>query len=91
MYKDAGAIPMDRKITARIDLESVKTVKDVELGEEVEITIKGKVCCMRGVEQSMWTDEDGKEHKSTYPGSLEIEISKIKVYSSSEFDDMEDD
>lgn len=80
-----------QKITARIDLESVKSVKDVELGEEVVITVKGKVHSMRGTEQSMWTDEKGKEHKSTYPGSLEVEISKLSVVTPGEYDGMEDD
>lgn len=78
------------RITARIDLESVKTVKDVELGEMVEITIKGKVCSMRGGEESMYKDEKGKTHKSKYPGTLEVELSSLKVNSPGEFDGMED-
>jgi hypothetical protein len=78
------------RITARIDLESIKTVKEVELGETISVTIRGKVCSMRGGEESMYKDEKGKTHKSKYPGTLELEIASLTVVSPGEFDGMED-
>lgn len=92
MNKLAEAVPMDSKprITARVDLESVRAVKDVELGEVVELRIRGKVCSMRGPEESLYKDSKGKEVKSTYPGTLEVEISKLEVGSPGEFDGLDD-
>lgn len=85
-------VPMDskRKITARVDLESVREVKDVALGEMVELRIRGKVCSMRGPEESLYKDQKGKEVKSLYPGTLEVEISKLEVSSPGEFDGLDD-
>lgn len=83
--------PSKRRITARIDLASVKDVQDVELGETIEVVVTGKVCCLRGPSQEMWTNSKGKDVKETYPGTLELEIEGIKVAEVGTFDAMEED
>ncbi len=87
----------NRKITARIDLEKVNLVNDVELGANVEIKIVGKVSMLRGPEKGTRPKYDkegsptGKEIAYTYPGCLEVEISKISVDGYGDFSGMEDD
>lgn len=85
------ARPMDRKLCARIDLTNSKVVGGVELGEEVTVTVTGKVKALRGPDQHLY-DKYGKSgkvvgtEKEVYPGSLEVEISSISVEGKSEFD-----
>lgn len=81
----------ERKITARFDLQKVKTVNEVNLGDTVSVLVRGKVTSMRGPEESLHKDSKGKEHKSTYPGTLEVEIAKIEISADGEFDGMGDD
>lgn len=87
--KDCGvAVPMDRTPSARIDLEKVKTVSEVSLGDVVEVRITGKVTRMCGPSEELWKDEKGKDKKHTYPGTLEIEMDKIEVASPGDFEEM---
>lgn len=85
-------IPMydSKKIKARFDLKKFTSAGDVSLGDEVEITVRGKVVNLRGPEESMYEDHKGKTKTSTYPGSMEIDVSTMKVVSKGEFGDSED-
>lgn len=92
-YCDVGCSPMisERKLCARVDIDKVKKVNDVNLGDEITLVVKGKVTNLRGPEENLYTNEKGKETKSTYPGSMEIEIDEMKVMSVGVFDGMEED
>lgn len=84
-----------RKMCARIDLRKYSDAKDVELGDDIEIVVKGKVKSLRGPEEGYYgsISAKGKEGKEKYshPGSMEIEITTMKVLTSSEYAGMEDD
>jgi len=84
----AVGISMDRTPSARIDLEKVKTVSDVSLGDVVEVRIKGKVTRMSGPSEELWKDEKGKDKKHSYPGTLEIEMDKFEVAAPGDFEEM---
>lgn len=92
-YDTAGCVPMydERKLCARVDIDKVKKVNDVNLGDEVTLVVTGKVTNLRGPEENLYKDGKGKERKSTYPGSMEIEISEMKVSAVGEFDGLEED
>jgi hypothetical protein len=79
--------------TVRVDIDKVKQVNDVNLGDTVTLVVKGKVKSMRGPEESLWKDSKGKEKKSTYPGSIEIEIDEMRIGAEGQFDGLleEDD
>jgi len=84
------------KLCARIDLTKVAMVKDVELGSTVDVVITGKVKSMRGPEEGLregysTNGKRTKEEKYVYPGTLEIEISEVKIKSIGEFDGLGDD
>lgn len=81
----------DKTLTARVDIDKVRKVNDVNLGDTVTLTIKGKVRSMRGPDESVYKNDKGKEIKSVYPGSLEIEISDMRIGSVGEFDGLEED
>lgn len=77
---------------ARIDLKTFSDAENVELGDIVEIVIKGKVKSLRGPEEGYHTSIDGKKkEKYTYNGSMEIELDSVKLLSGSDFSGMEDD
>lgn len=84
----------DRKLCARLDLEKFADASDLELGQEVEIIVKGKIAALRGPEKRMERDYSSKSEKKverTYPGSVEIEMKSFKLISPSEFAGMEED
>lgn len=87
----------ESKPTARIDLTKVSVVTDVDLGDIVTLTIKGKVRMMRGPEEGLResyssdSKKQGKKEKYSYPGCLEIEIDSVKVDGHNDFSGMEDD
>jgi hypothetical protein len=91
--KSIGIGMDDKKICARIDLDKLSRVSDVELGEEVTITIKGKVNSMRGPEEGLRDSytKPSKKEKYHYHGNLEIEISSLKIQPIGEFDGMMED
>ncbi|MBK8123875.1 MAG: hypothetical protein IPK54_10060 [Dokdonella sp.] len=84
----------NRKLCARIDLEKFADAAELELGQEVEIVVKGKIASLRGPEERMERDYSSKSEKKvkkTYPGSIEVEMGSFKLLSSTEFSGMEDD
>lgn len=83
----------EKSRTVRVDIDKVKQVNDVNLGDTVTLVVKGKVKSMRGPEERLWKDEKGKEKKSTYPGSIEIEIDEMRIGAEGQFDGLleEDD
>lgn len=97
MSRYGEAIPMydDRKLCARIDISKAKQAAGLSVGEDVEITIKGKIKSIRGPEEgvrpSYKIGKEGKEEKYTYPGSIEIELSKYEVAGLGEFAALMDD
>lgn len=93
--KDSPAVMSDdKKLCARIDLEKFADAAELELGQEVEIVVKGKIASLRGPEERMerdYSSKSDKKVKKTYPGSIEVEMGSFKLLSSTEFSGMEDD
>jgi hypothetical protein len=92
------SIPMygdEKCLKARIDISKASQASGIEVGKDIEITIKGKVKSIRGPEHgerpSYTNGKEGKKEKYTYPGNVEIEISKFKVEGLGEFDGMLED
>lgn len=94
-----GSAPVsygDGKLCARIDLKRASQVDEVGLDDTVTIVVKGKVKSLRGGEQYKSQDypiESGskakpKEVVRTIPGSIELEVSDMKVYLDGQFDEM---
>lgn len=73
----------DAPLTARIDVKKASMVNDVGLDDIVTITLKGKVKSIAGAREEKGMEYMGKgkekEVKRLFPGSLEIEVSSIKV------------
>jgi hypothetical protein len=92
-YDTVGCNPMIDKprITARFDIDKVKKVNDVNLGDTVTITITGKVRSMSGPSEHLSEDSKGKDKSYSYPGTLEVEIGEMKIYAEGEFDGLGDD
>jgi hypothetical protein len=88
----------DGKLCARIDISKASQVDEVGLDDEVTIVVKGKVKSLRGGEQYKSQDypaEIGskakpKEVVRKIPGSIELEVSEMKVMRDGEFDGMMD-
>jgi len=86
----------DEKLCARIDISKASQVDEVGLDDEVTIVVKGKVKSLRGGEQYKSQDystEIGskakpKEVVRKIPGSIELEVSDMKVMLDGEFDAM---
>lgn len=87
----------DRKLCARIDISKASQAADFELGDVVEITIRGKVKSLRGPEETMRPEyntkdgKPGKDKKHVYPGSIELEIESFKVDGGTDFSPMMDE
>ena len=88
------------KLCARLDISKASQAGDLELGEEVTIVLRGKVRTLRGPEEGIRGPYDpipttsgkkGKEEKYTYPGSIEIEITKMDVKGTSGFEGLADE
>lgn len=89
MYGENG------KLCARIDIKKANQADELELGDETTIVIKGKVKALRGPDEYMSTEYGGKgkedkEVKRSHPGSIEIEITSMKVAKDGKFDGMLD-
>jgi hypothetical protein len=89
----------DGKLCARIDIQKASQVDEVGLDDTVTVMVTGKVKSLRGGEkyksQDYPMDSDGKskpkEVVRTIPGSIELEVSEMKVLRKGEFDGMADD
>lgn len=83
----------DGKVCARVDITSASQVGDVNLGDEIEVTIRGTVRSLDGPEKRMDTNYigDGKEKqvKRLIPGTVEIDISSVSFKPSGSFDGMD--
>lgn len=94
MSKGSPAVqPFDseKKLHMRLDINKVSTVGDVALGDLVTVTVQGKVTSMRGPEESLYTDGNGKDKANTYPGCLEVQVAKISIAPKGAFSAMEED
>jgi hypothetical protein len=79
---------------ARIDIRKFKDADGLELGDSVEIVLKGKVKSLRGPEEGVHSSPDGKMKKAdiyNYPGSVEIELESFKLLETGEYEGMLDD
>ena len=90
------AVPMaamgeKKKLCARFDISKASMAKDLELGEEVTITVKGRVKSLRGPEEGYHEPymKGEKARKYSYPGSVELELSSFTV--DGEFSDFPED
>jgi len=83
-----------RKMCARIDIRKFKDADGLELGDSVEIVLKGKVKSLRGPEEGIHGPVDSKSKTSdkyNYPGSVEIELESFKLLETGEYEGMLDD
>lgn len=79
---------------ARIDIAKVNQVNDVNLGDTIELVIKGRVKSLDGPEERLeqrYNYKNGKETgptevKVVHPGTIEIEIESMAIGSVGEFD-----
>jgi hypothetical protein len=77
-----------RKLCARIDITKASQVDNVNIGDEVTITLKGKVKTLKGAERGMtetYGEKDKKAKPYIEPGCIEIECEDIKVAGTSEW------
>lgn len=86
----------NRKPSVRIDIDSAQTLKAIELGQEVEICIKGKVKMLRGFEEGYREvykkgEPTGKKEPYKYNGCIEVEVGVIEIEEPGAFMDPEDD
>lgn len=87
---------MKPKLCARIDIAKADAVKDVALGEEVTITITGRVTSLQGPSEHLYAElstngKKGKERRDVCPGNVTIEIGKFTVEGYGEFGADEDE
>ena len=80
-----------KKIYANIDLRKVSAVGDVSLGDDVEITIKGKIVGLRGPDESLYTTDKNKVKKDVYPGNVRVEVTSLQIDNVGEFEPMMED
>lgn len=89
----------DGKLCARIDLQKASQVDEVGLDDIVTVIVTGKVKSLRGGEQyksqDYPMDANGKSKPKdvvrTIPGSIELEVSEMRVARKGEFDGMLED
>lgn len=86
----------DGKPCARVDLKTASAVDNVSIDDVVTIVVTGKVKSLRGRDEYKSYDykDDGKRGKEitrVNPGSIEIEVSDLKVTKKGEFDGMLED
>lgn len=89
----------DGKLCARIDLKKASQVDEIGLDDVVTVVVTGKVKSLRGGEQYKSKDyevmsggkEKVKEVVRTIPGSIELEVSEMRVARKGEFDEMMED
>lgn len=87
---------MDGKPCARVDLKTASAVDNVSIDDVVTIVVTGKVKSLRGRDEYKSYDyngdgKKGKEVTRVNPGSIEIEVSDLKVHKKGEFDGMLED
>lgn len=90
----------EQKLKARFDIKpNMEVVEELGLGDNVTLVLKGKVVSMRGAEQSLEPDYSKvgieasatKKVKRVYPGSVELELSSVRLALDSEFSTMVDE
>lgn len=86
----------DRNPTVRVDIESAGVLKAIELGQEVEICIRGKVKMLRGPEEGYRTvykkgEPTDKKEPYKYNGCIEVEVAMIEIEEPGAFMDPEDE
>lgn len=72
-----------RNQTIYVDIDSTKMVKGFKLGQEVTVTMKGKIKGMEAPHKSEFGDEP-----ETYPGNIRIGATSIKVEGENVFSDL---
>ena len=86
---------LEEKKTVRVPITPDGKLKDVSVGDEVTIVLKGKVHALRGKEEHERYDYDSpgkpKKKKVTDPGRAEIILTSVLIKDSSEFAAMADD
>ena len=94
MHEVAAPMIDERKLTARIDISKASQAGDIEIGKQITVLVTGKVKSIRGPENGLrktYANKGPKEEKYTYPGSIEIELSKFAVKGQNEFEAAFDD
>jgi hypothetical protein len=91
-----GMYGMDGKPCARVDLTKASVVDNVSIDDIVTVIVTGKVKALRGRDEYKTHDYDdkgkkGKEITRVNPGSIEIEVSDMRVAKKGEFDGMLED
>lgn len=77
-----------RKLCARIDITQASQADKMNIGDEVTITIKGKVKMLKGPEKGMtetYGEKDKKSKPYIEPGVIEIECDDMKVAGTNEW------
>jgi len=92
-----GDAPMslngDGKLCARVDLSKASAVDNVSIDDIVTIVVTGKVKALRGKDEYKTFDygpegKEGKEVTRINPGSIELEVTDMRVARKGEFDGM---
>jgi hypothetical protein len=77
-----------RKLCARIDITRASQADNVNIGDEVTITLKGRVKMLKGPEKGMtetYGEKDKKSKPYIEPGVIEIECDDMKVAGTNEW------
>lgn len=77
--------PYERKPEASIDLQKGFKIDSAEIGKEVSVTVKGKLCYV-----SMGKNWQG-DSDETIQGHLRIEISSLKFTGANPFEELAKD